>query len=108
MPFPQRTLATAFVATALLAVPAQAHAAPTYPPSGGNSITVSTTSPAVGDTISVSAKTFRAESDVDVSVDLVDPADSIDSSLRAPGSSTGSGRVGAAVPLAAAGSCETD
>ena len=79
-------------------------AAPVYPPGGGESITVDTTTAAVGGSVTVTAKTFLAGSDVDV-----DTATDASSGTTSSGSFGGGARgATGVVPLATSGTCETD
>lgn len=97
-----RALAAGLLGLGLAALPVAAQAAPTYPPGGGNSITVTSTSPSVGATVTVSAKTFQPDSDVEVTTVTEGGA-----SGTARGGSLGGGRLSTAVVAAASGTCET-
>src|SRR6478609_6210295 len=101
----RRVLTAGVLALAVAGAGASAAvAAPVYPPGGGDSITVDSTAATVGGSVTVTAKTFLPESDVDVAT-----ATDTDAALVSSGSVGGGGRGSTAVvPLAASGTCETD
>ena len=86
--FAPRLIAVGLMATGLLAVVGAAQAA-TYPPLGGPSVSVDTTSPVVGGIVAVTASGFAPTSDVDFTV-------STGTSAMSAGSG-GAGRTGTAV-----------